>query len=168
MKKEELTLDEIREVFSYDPVSGKLFNLRTSREVIPSEYETNPKACFRYNSKVFTVLIHSVCWLLHYGQWPSDIVFHRDFNKTNNKITNLMVINRRDNYKLISAYNNLTKYCDIKAHSKYNDIYLVRHLSNGRLKHEKYEDYGFAKDAAEKLKNNYRRLIIKLGGIPPL
>lgn len=168
MKKDELTQEDLQKIFVYDALSGKLTKKRTGKEVTDTEFEGTPKAYFTYKGKKYGIFLHLVCWILHYGKWPDQIVFHRDFNKRNNKITNLMEVNTRDNYQLLCAYNNLTKYCDIKPHHKFQDIYLVRYLAGGRLKSDKYEDYGFAKAASERMKNTYRRSIIKLGGIPPI
>lgn len=167
MKKDELTKDDIDKIFDYNPLSGVLTRKRTGSEVKDLDYITIPVAYFTHKKEKYGIATHIICWMMYYGQWPDKVVFHRDFNKRNNKITNLMLISTQDNYKILGAYNNLTKYCDVKIHHKYQDIYLVRYLAGGRLKHEKYEDYGFAKAAADQMKNKYRRVIIKMGGIPP-
>lgn len=42
---------------------------------------------------------HRVIWCLHYGSWPEGFIDHIDGNRSNNDITNLRVVLKRDNNK---------------------------------------------------------------------
>lgn len=44
-------------------------------------------------------LAHRVIWLMHYGQWPTDLIDHRDLDKSNNKIENLRECNTSENHQ---------------------------------------------------------------------
>jgi len=44
-------------------------------------------------------LAHRVCWLLYYGEWPSDDLDHINHKGTDNKINNLRSVSHADNMK---------------------------------------------------------------------
>lgn len=164
----EITKDDIQELFTYDPLSGDLFKKKTGLKVSYPEFDKTAKVSFVCKERGYRLPVHTLIWLMCYGVWPEGIVFHKDFNQFNLRITNLMEVSHIKNYALLSAYKNLTEYCDIKPHFKDKHMYVVRYVSKNRLKYEKYHDIKFAQIACNKLKENYRRLIIQLGAIPPV
>lgn len=165
--KSEIHKEDLLQIFDYDPVKGILIRKKTQKEVTYPPFDKTAKVSFKVNEKLYRLPSHTLIWLMCYGVWPEGVVFHKDFNQFNLKITNLMEVTRIKNYALLSAYKNLTEYCDIKPHSQDKHIYLVRYISNNRLKYEQYHDIKFAQIACKRLKENYRRLIIQLGAIPP-
>lgn len=167
--KTELNKDILDSLFSYCPLSGSVKKLKDGTEVALST-DPSPKISFRYNNKVYKIQLHLIVWCMIYGKFPNsdEVIFHRDFNQKNMCLNNLLLITPKDNYGLLTAYKNLTLYCDIKLHSQDKHVYLVRYLANKRLKYERYDDYGAAQKASNRLKSIYRRHIIKFGGIPPL
>lgn len=40
---------------------------------------------------------HRIAWLLHYGDWPSDMIDHFNGDKSDNRIENLRVVNASEN-----------------------------------------------------------------------
>jgi|APGre2960657404_1045060.scaffolds.fasta_scaffold00061_26 hypothetical protein len=163
----EIQKEDILKIFEYDPLSGDLTRKSTGKKVKYPEFDRVPKVTFKVKDKTYRLHSHTIVWFMCYGEWPKYVIFHKDFNQFNLRITNLMEVNRLHNYALLSAYKNLTEYCDIKPHSQDKHIYLVRYISNNRLKYEQYHDMKFAQLACKRLKENYRRLIIQLGAIPP-
>lgn len=104
-------LDFLRTVLSYNPLTGELrWNVRTDNRF------ASPGARSRWN-KLFagTVLKpssggyvvvnifcgklkgHRVAWAIHYGEWPADLIDHRDQNPGNNRIANLRDVSRSVN-----------------------------------------------------------------------
>lgn len=163
----EITKDDLEKLFTYNPITGEIIRNKTSKPVVYSEFDNVPKVSFKLNEKSHRIPAHSIVWCLYYGSWCKELIFHKDFNQFNLKINNLMEVDNKKNYTLITAYKNLTQYCDIKPHSQDKHIYLVRYLCNNRLRYERYMDIKFAQKARERLIRVYRRLIIKLGAIPP-
>lgn len=164
---DKITKEELDSLFTYNPLTGDLIRKRTGKQVVYSEFDSVPKVSFKLNGKNHRMPVHSIVWCLYYGDWCKELIFHKDFNQFNLKINNLMQVNNKTNYALISAYKNLTQYCDIKPHSQDKHIYLVRYLCNNRLRYERYMDMKFAQQACMRLIRIYRRVIIKLGAIPP-
>ena len=163
----EIKKEDILNIFTYDPISGNLIKNKTGNVVTYPEFDKVAKVSFIVRGVSYRLPSHTIIWFICYDKWPTGVIFHKDFNQFNLRITNLMEITRVKNYALLSAYKNLTEYCDIKPHSQDKHIYLVRYISNNRLKYEQYHDIKFAQIACRRLKENYRRLIIQLGAIPP-
>lgn len=166
--KTEITKADLDALFHYDAVSGDLVKKKTGEKVKYPEFDDSAKTSIVVKGKIYKLHAHTIIWMMVYGCWCENVIFHKDFNQFNLKITNLMEVTHRENYALLSAHKNLTEYCDIKPHSVDKHIYLVRYVSNKRLKYERYEDIKFAQIACKRLKDTYRRLIIKLGAIPPI
>lgn len=164
--KEDLTQEVLLELFEYCAISGNITRKATNKIMNLSD-ESTAKIAFRYKGKPYKIAAHSIVWCYLYGHYPDEVIFHKDFNAKNIRMNNLMLVSVKQNYALISAYKNLTMYCDIKLHSQDKHLFLVRYLSNNRLKYERYTDFAFAQKASIRLKNTYRRLIITNGAIPP-
>lgn len=43
------------------------------------------------------VMAHRIAWRIHYGEWPSAAVDHRDGNRSNNRISNLRLASSCEN-----------------------------------------------------------------------
>lgn len=165
--QKEITKEDISEIFNYDALSGVLIKKKTGLPVTYPEFDKTAKVSFKIKDKTYRLPAHTIIWLLCYGAWPKGVVFHKDFNQFNLKITNLMEVPRVTNYALLTAYKNLLEYCDIKTHAKDKHIYLVRYIYKKRLRYEQYHDIKFANIACKRLKEACRRVIIQLGAIPP-
>lgn len=100
--KEDLTADEAREVFEYNPDTGALtwrearFNPqgRLTAQAgalvggLTREYRTvsfRPRAA----GKPYTYQVHRLCWLWMTGEWPPHEVDHRNGDKADNRWQNL-------------------------------------------------------------------------------
>ena len=45
------------------------------------------------NVKGTRLRVHHIVWYLHHGYWPTHAIAHRDGNRTNNSIENLVMLN---------------------------------------------------------------------------
>ena len=95
-----LSCERVRELFSYDPMSGVLtWNVRTSNRV-----RIGDKAgVIGHHGYVLVradgVLhrAHRLCWLHYHGWLPSIDIDHIDGDRVNNAISNLRVATRSQN-----------------------------------------------------------------------
>ena len=87
-------LQAIRENYHYSETTGKVtwkkVPARSHDIYIGKEAGTVTEQGYRtMYVQGKTVKCHHVAWFLHYGEWPSDWILHKDGNQLNNKITNL-------------------------------------------------------------------------------
>lgn len=119
-KQDKLTVDRVRELFDYDPVSGTI-----------TRKSTKYKLGSRSKRRLYTIIdgvsysLARVIWLYYYGVWPEGIVDHADKDENNNKITNLRDATYAQNSWNRKALNGGVTF--IPTISKY----LVRITANG-------------------------------------
>ena len=86
----------LRSGLSYDPLTGEIKRLSDGEEkradLIRQSYRT-----VSFNSK--TYLAHRLAWFLHYGQWPSESIDHKNHDGTDNRLDNLRDVPQVDNLK---------------------------------------------------------------------
>jgi hypothetical protein len=98
-----LTVDELREVFSYDPERGALYwkvdsgararaGMRAGTLGIG---KTLRYQLVKYEGQQYYT--HKVIWALHHGLWASGEVDHIDGDRTNNSVTNLREVTHAEN-----------------------------------------------------------------------
>lgn len=80
------SIDELRQVFSYDAEVGVLLRLKATRSdalgVVSLKTNKVSHECVNYT-------ISRLVWALHHGYWPDKLIDHRDGNKQNIRIKNL-------------------------------------------------------------------------------
>ena len=88
--------DELRDNIRYDPETGLLWWKKRSsgrrfNKPVGSTSNTNGyvQICFRFMGKDLMLQGHRVAWLLHFGNWPENLLDHKDRNRINNRIVNL-------------------------------------------------------------------------------
>jgi HNH endonuclease/AP2 domain len=90
-KKPLPSLDRVRELLSYDPATG--------------EFQWKPRQAGTLNTNGYrqisidgrVILAHRLAWLLVHGEWPAQLIDHRDCDRSNNKMVNLREANHRQN-----------------------------------------------------------------------
>lgn len=133
MKKiSELTQQDLIELISYDPITGKAYwNKRDVRWFNDTKTRTAKQECNRWNaqnagneithlnSKGYIqpgvmgkhVLLHRLIWLREMGEWPKEQVDHINGIRTDNRIENLREATNQENCKNQRIRKNNTVGC---------------------------------------------------------
>lgn len=94
MDKFDVTIDELRRRYSYDPQTGELTILVETVKGPPGRALKPPfQVCWNYKR----VCITHVIWALHYGEWPEQLIDHKDRDRCNNRIDNLRLATNSQN-----------------------------------------------------------------------
>ena len=123
-----ITIDELRARVSYDPESGQFTWLHSEkcRPSWNSRFVGKKALCAPHsngylfgaiaNQKLFA---HRVAWALHHGQWPDGEVDHVNHDKTDNRISNLRVVQRTQNaMNLSKSKRNVSGVTGVFKHSQ--------------------------------------------------
>lgn len=87
-----VTIERLREVFRYDPDTGKFYQLVSNRRGFMSGAEVgflNVQGYMCVHIDGYQMRCNRVAWAIHYGVWPTERVDHEDRDKINNRIANL-------------------------------------------------------------------------------
>ena len=117
-----LSLQEAKNAFEYNPETGVFVRLSTKKQT----GTVNAKNGYLYltlNKKHH--LAHRVAWLIVYGIWPEGLIDHDNRNKTDNRICNLRLTDKRRNGTNRSGGFSSTGYRGVYVQSNTNK-YRVR------------------------------------------
>lgn len=95
-----LTVERLRELFEYDPVTGRLI-WRSS--LSPRAPVGSTAGCKHRDGGLVIQCagkkyhVHRVIWAIIYGRWPADVIDHVDGNPANNRLENLRDATRGEN-----------------------------------------------------------------------
>lgn len=91
---------DLKAALNYDPDTGVLTwktalknQIRPGLPADSSNGDGYLRVCFN-GKKLYA---HRAAWAIHYGVWPDGLIDHIDGDKSNNRIRNLRVVNRREN-----------------------------------------------------------------------
>ena len=129
----------LRQRLRYDPETGLLY----WREYSPfsmrwnSKYPDrvagliNPRGYRRVcvDDKVYHA--HRIIWAMEYGDWPDKEIDHVDGDKTNNRLSNLRVVDRVENGRNLSIASNNTSGVTGVSWNKQRNKWTVRIKANG-------------------------------------
>ena len=118
-KRQMLNLEEIVDVFDYQPDTGLLFWKKSGK----GRQMERPigSFCKGYLNVQFggrNRRVHHIVWLICYGEWPLGQIDHIDGNRTNNRIANLRIVNNQDNHKNMKGFSTNTSGCTGVSWSK--------------------------------------------------
>lgn len=98
-RKEEVSIDFIKELLSYDEETGNLiWNVRVSSKSAAGSiagWNSNGYMALSINKTMY--YCHRIAWAIYYGEWPSDLLDHINTNKSDNRISNLRIANTSQN-----------------------------------------------------------------------
>lgn len=89
---DELTQARLKELYIYDKLTG-IFTSLVARGRVPKGHQTKGSInaagyCrLRVDGKLYYA--HRLAWLYEYGVWPTELIDHRNENKSDNRIDNL-------------------------------------------------------------------------------
>ena len=93
-----MTAAELREVFAYDPETGKVtwkvdrFTGNPKRKIVSAGDEAGCIVDSGYRLvvvKYCRIYIHRLAWMLCHGGWPTGILDHANMDRLDNRLTNL-------------------------------------------------------------------------------
>lgn len=165
----EFDLEYIRSIITCDFENGKCY--WKSREVITkydkswnSRYENKEITAisegyivlrFTYQKEVYRIKLHRVIYALYNNKWPNYILDHKDGNKLNNKISNLIPSNKSENGRNSKAKSE-SGYKGISECKRTGKWYYRLHVNGKTIKGKRYDDIENAiadRDAARLLHN---------------
>lgn len=161
--------EDVESVFSYDPVTG-VFTRRKTGRVVPVKESFDDKVPllhFSYNGNNYRAPAHTIAWLLHYGIFPEGVILHRDLNKYNLKINNLLDVSQKHHKAFLTAHKNLNENCKVLLHPKDNYKFLVGFLIDSKMQYKIFEDDSSAKEYIKVKRRQLIRQIRLLGGVIP-
>jgi len=107
--KSSITPEVLRQLLSYNPVSGKLFWLRRNGDekatkIFNALFAGKEAFTYRMGKKHLQgrilrhgFLAHRVAWAIYHGEWPKGQIDHINGIQTDNRIENLRVVTSREN-----------------------------------------------------------------------
>lgn len=110
-----------RETFSYSASTGEMIRLKSRH---PHQHLIGKSAYVEFTSrkgmKYYVVSIrrrqyraHRICWLLHFGAWPKNLIGHENGNGRDNRIENLKDITHSENSRNLRLSENSSGHTGI-------------------------------------------------------
>ena len=119
----QLTQQRIKEVLRYEENSGKLFwldihNNYLSHKEAGSFRKSSGYIMVQIDKKVY--LAHRVIWMLVYGKFPDLMIDHVNGIKSDNRLSNLREVTKRENSQNIRVAYSSNKSCGLLGVSYHN------------------------------------------------
>lgn len=165
-----LKRDEIEKVVIYDPVEGSFLKKSTGKKIHINYYteeNQNPKVKFTIDGVIYNPPLHNLAWMLHFGYFPEGIILHRDLNKYNLKINNLLDVSHKHYKAFLTAHKNLNENCKVLLHPKDQYKYIVGFILNNKMSYKLFDDDSSAKEYIKIKRKQLIRQIRLLGGVLP-
>lgn len=116
----------VRDMFSCDPECGDVIRVKAD---IRHMRTVGKSACvpvkdiwgmeyFIISVKHRRYMAHRICWLLHYGQWPSMLLDHQNGNGRDNRISNLRQVTNSQNAKNNRRRNPASGHTGVRWHKQ--------------------------------------------------
>lgn len=92
-------IEVLHEKFVYDASTGLLQCKATGR----TQWNFS-KGYLKVSIKGASIPVHRVAWAMHYGEWPTLEIDHKDREKSNNRIDNLRQATRNQNIANVGSF----------------------------------------------------------------
>lgn len=120
-KRQPVTIQELKENFHYDPISGTLFRkyqrVTGKVEYVPMGHQHSPSGHLRVSYKFHLFYYHRLAWMLATGDWPTEDIDHANQDPSDNRLCNLRLAGKCGNYQNRPAFKT-----DFKFFSKYKGV----------------------------------------------
>ena len=106
-----ITYERLREVVSYNPLTGKftwlvsLGSRAVKGQLTSQKVNTDGYHIFRIDKKLYYA--HILAWFYMTSEWPKEFIDHKDTIRSNNIWENLREATRQQNYRNTPARNKL-------------------------------------------------------------
>jgi len=138
--KLKMTAAELREIFAYDPETGKVtwrvdrYTGKPPRKIVSAGDEAGCALNSGYRVVVLNycrIYIHRLAWMLSRGEWPEHILDHANMDRADNRLANLRPATESQNranqkprakagFKGVTKLQNANSYmAQISAHGKH-------------------------------------------------
>lgn len=146
MTLDQAVIADLRDCFKYDPLTGKLTRrIRLGNQLAGSEVSTVWE-CSKSGKKYIQVMRHGKKYFAHRlilalveGEWPSNLVDHKDGDGLNNKWCNLRKATHAQNMANMTFTRNKSGYKGVHQH-KATGKWAAQIRINGRNAHIGYYD----------------------------
>ena len=125
MSKKYPSIEELLEIFKYDPETGDIFWIAKGKGKIKKKAagttEVNGYRSIMLNGK--RIRSHRIAWALFHKEWPKDQIDHINGNTLDNRINNIRLATNNQNGKNLK----------IKSNNKsgYSGVFLIKIIING-------------------------------------
>ena len=164
--------EELRQLLSYDPETGKLFWKSRNRENFATERGWKIWLSICQGREAFTsknsngyliarvcgvsLRAHRVAWAINFGEWPPEDIDHINGNRIDNRIANLRAVTRAENCRNRAlSYRNQSGIYGVSFDQKLNK-WIVRIYIDGQQKNIGY--FVHKEDAVKCRKSSERAL----------
>ena len=157
--KESLTQDELKQLLRYNPETGlftrvkKSANGRAKVGDIAGGYDLNGYNTIKLNGSRYYG--HRLVWLYVYGYFPKEID-HIDRNKSNNKLSNLRSVTRKENMLNKPSY--LGEYRGIWFNKKWNNHQVYARIDGKAIYCGSFKTKDEAMRARNMVEENYGKI----------
>lgn len=166
VKIPDITADELRSAFSYDPDTGDLcWRVRPANNVkigVPIRAK-NTSGYYHVGFRRRVYVVHRLIWLMTYDEWPELEIDHINCIKTDNRLENLRLATKGQNLTNTHKTGQRTSQYKGVCWKKSNNCWTAQISHNGKChwlghfqnEHDAYLAYC---EAALRLKGEYARL----------
>ena len=145
--KSSITPEVLRQLLSYNPVSGKLFWLRRNGDekatkIFNALFAGKEAFTYRMGKKHLQgrilrhgFLAHRVAWAIYHGEWPKGQIDHINGNHIDNRIENLRDVDGADNQKNMKLNAKNTSGASGVNWDQRRKLWRARIKANGREVH---------------------------------
>jgi hypothetical protein len=165
----ELQRTDLENVFLYDPIEGVFIKRKNNKSIeFKESYDDKiPQIDFSIQGKYYRIPAHTLAWVLHFGYFPEGVVLHRDLDKYNLRISNLLDVSQKHYKAFLTAHKNLNENCKVLLHPTDQYKFIVGFFINGKLRYRVFQDDIAAKEYIKIKKRQLIRQIRLLGGVIP-